>query len=565
LSYSNRVRIARLAIAVVLVAAAYGTYRYRRAWIQTFFVPGSGGAAGPTLAQPDSPDLAQWGLEPVDRVRVVLLDGVSLADARELSNYSEVCHGGLDMVVDTGFPTVSLPVQNVLWTGLTQQQTGILFFLKLLEPPSHSIPSQVAGSRAVAESHQKIVHSLGFERTLPADPVAIPDGWSHASSWRAWLGGGSDGFREAALEAVTSDARLAFVHVLRTDSIAHKRGTGSTEYRRSLQWADALLGDLVAAEQAENGWGTRWFVLADHGHRLGGGHGGAEPWIRQVRGCISGRIDPGGVGSDGYIHLVDFSRAIADSVGVVLHADSAGRPLYSALAAPVDETATLPKPSTGRWALVALLLILGVLATGWAARGRWWHLPWWWPVAYLSVLVTELTPSLSTSMIYKPRGKVMYEAALSGLCLLAVLVALAIRKAGAVRAAVSQLALPTALTLSSYALCYGEVPLMPRWTAHTSLFMVLSATSALVVALAVALSIAARDISRPPGTFGHELARRRDLVHVDSVVDEVAAGQGRSVGRHVEAGRLVSGDDRVEERTGLGVEHEDRTPLGARL
>lgn len=480
---------------MLLVAAAYGTYRYRRGWIQTFFVPGSGTAPPPKLHVPDDSDLAQRGLAPVDRVRVVLLDGVALRDARQLPNYSAVCDRGLDLVVDVGFPTVSLPVQNVLWTGLTQQQTGILFFLKLLEPPPYSIPSQVPGSIAVAESHQKIIHSLGFERTLPADPVDVPDGWSHASSWRAWLGAGSGGFRAAAIDAVTSDAKLAFVHVLRTDSIAHKRGTGSPEYRQSLQWADALLGELVAAEREVHSEGTRWFVLADHGHRAGGGHGGAESHIRNVRGCITD-TETSTSFTDRYIHLVDYSRAIADSLGVSLHPDAAGRPMHAALHGTVDTTATLPEPSTGRWAIVVVLLLAGVIATAWAARGRWSHLPWWWPVAYLSVITIELTPSLSTSMIYKPRGKVMYEAALPGLCLLAVLIALAIRKAGAVRAVVAQLALPTALTLSSYALCYGEVPLMPRWTAHTSLFMVLSATSALVAALAVAVSIAGRDISR---------------------------------------------------------------------
>ncbi len=486
-------RIGRVAVALALLGLAYTAYRSRNAFVASFFAKGSGAKDAPTLALPEAPELATAGLPPADRVRVALLDGVSLADARTLPHYSELCERGLDLVLDVGFPSVSLPVQHALWTGLTQQQSGILFFYKLLDPPADGIPGKVPGSVAVAESHAKIVHSMGFARSLPPLRGAPPE-WNLDAGWRSWLEPArAHGFEKTALEEVAGDARLVFVHMLRTDSIAHKRGRLSREYRTAIEWADDLLGGLVAADSAAHSGGTRWFVLADHGHRDGGGHGGAEPWIRNTRLCIAGAgVDASAdERGSGYIHLVDLSRAIADSVGVTPDPRSAGRPLYAALAAPVQKTATLPRPGALRWG-IALLLVLGAaLATAWAARGKWLSLPWWWPIAYLSVLLIELTPSLSTHMIYKPDGRIMWEAALPGLAVLALSTFLALRRQNAIRVSVSQLALPAALALGALVLCGGlqrligatdEPPLMPMWTGHASLFLVLWFSAALVVA-----------------------------------------------------------------------------------
>src|SRR5690606_11490217 len=102
------------------------------------------------------------------------------------------CSRGLALRVDVGFPTVSLPVQVSLWTGLTQQQTGIVFRSDrpLVPPLATSIPAQVPGSRAVAESHGYIVRSIGFADAQPAalDP-AHPAKDADLDTWKggAWL------------------------------------------------------------------------------------------------------------------------------------------------------------------------------------------------------------------------------------------------------------------------------------------------------------------------------------------------------------------------------------------
>ena len=82
-------------LAVLLVVLAYGTYKFRRDFIRAFFVEGEGGASAPQLALPDDPELAERGLEPAERVRVVLIDGVRADDSRSLPNYSAVCDAGM--------------------------------------------------------------------------------------------------------------------------------------------------------------------------------------------------------------------------------------------------------------------------------------------------------------------------------------------------------------------------------------------------------------------------------------------------------------------------------------
>lgn len=503
-----RSRAIPLLLAISLLALAYGSYRARKAYIRNVFVPGAGGAPAPRLPAGDGP-----GLTAAARVRVILLDGVDAATARSLPNYDRVCNDGLDLEVDVGFPTVSLPIQRVLWTGLTQQQTGILFFNKVIAAPPRGVPAQSPGSIAVAESHAMIIHSLGFHVVEPADAKRAPPGWSRKTSWRPWLGdlGAPVEFEARARAAVLGDAPLAFVHVLRTDTIAHVAGRDSHAFRDAAVWADRFVGALYDAERAAHP-GTRWFVLADHGHRAGGGHGGAEPWIRTVRACIAGGVEvPASPGRP--LHLVDISRALADSVGATLDDRSAGRPLYGALAAAPSPGATLPRVPWSRWLGAAAVLALALALTAWAARGRWLALPWWWPVAYLSLTLIEMPPSLSTHMIYKADGRIIYMAALPGLALLAITCALALRRLPPARAMLAQLALPLGIAIGGLIVTggvghlighAGEPPLVPRWTANTSVFGVLLASGAVVVALALLATVAPGGSGRrtPRGSAG---------------------------------------------------------------
>lgn len=452
-------------------------HKTRRAFIRSFFTDGVGDARFPPR-QEGSAD--RRGLAPAARIRVVLLDGLGLAAGRELPALSALCRRGLELRIDTGFPTVSLPVQHVLWTGLVQQQSGVQYRIQGLTPPLvRSTPGQVAGSAAVAESHLEIARSFAFERVLPAPlPAgALPLGWRES------------GFATAAVNLSKSDARLVFVHVLRIDEAGHRHGARSPEYRRAATEADALLSRLFTETPAA---GTAWFVLADHGHLPAGGHADAEESVRKVRACVAGAHPLPAALPDriAEIHLIDLARALAETAGAPLHPDARARPLSEAIHTPSPD-ATLPSPSVSRWIAAGIVL----LATGLVGL-RLGGAPLWLPASYLCVALFYGIPTLSNRIVYPPLGLDMIQAALPGLLFFFIPVFRKTRRLreGVPRTALGQLALPIGAALASLILCGGlqrlvglsaAPPLVPLWSGHASLFLCLLIPGALAASLSV--------------------------------------------------------------------------------
>ncbi len=492
-----RAQVGRVVVAAALLIAAYALFQGRKQFIKSFFPRGPGGAPPPVLALPEgaaaSDAAAGAGLAPAAFVRVALLDGVDRVTARGLPNYSAICRRGIEVAVDVGFPTVSLPVQSVLWTGLTQQQSGIEFVQNRIDPPPDgSLPAREPSSAAVASSHPFISQSFGFARAWPPLDIAAPE----LAVWKAGT------FAFTALGLVGTDTRLVFVHLVGPDSAGHRSGRDSPAFAAAAAEADDTLGDLVAIDAAAHGPSSLWLVLADHGHRSAGGHGGEEREIRVVRACLAGAGIAAAAAPRGHlIHMVDLSRALADALGKPPHARSAGRPLFHALIAPEQPDATLPRPGAAR-TMLAGLLVAAALAATWLVVRRSWSLPWWWVLAYLSLVGFESAPTLSTPMIYRPLGQSIYIAALPGLCLLAIVAGAAARRYSAARVAVTQLLVPAVLCGACALLCWRHPPLMPLWSAQLSVCLVLCFSGAVVVALACLAALVPFESGRgsPPET-----------------------------------------------------------------
>lgn len=468
----------RFLLALGLVALGFLALRLRRLFVLAFFVDGPPGPA-PELT-PAADDAIE--LPASERVRVVLLDGLSMGHAEPMPTLAALCDEGLAFRVDVGFPTVSLPVQHALWTGRTQQESGVWYRIaRLTEPPADALPRRVPGSVGVAESHAGIVGSFGFERAEPPSDDESVD--AAESEWRR------DGFPAAALAAVAGPARLAFVHVLRIDEAGHAHGSASTQYAEAMAHADDLLARLRAAAAAD----ATWVVLADHGHRPAGGHGGEEAAIRVVQACIAG---PGIAAADhrtrAPIHLVDLHHALAELLAV---ADSTtpGRPIAFALEHP-DPGATLPRPSAAR-RLVALVLVIAGIGIAFASAGsRVLAWPWWLPIAYGSVVAVLGVPTLSNPAIYPPWGATMLTAALPGALVLLFASLRGLRREGLRRTLLAQGLPVLTLLLACLAACGGlsfalglsdAPPLAPLTTAHASLAFALTALASFVLAVVV--------------------------------------------------------------------------------
>lgn len=420
------------------------------------------------------------GLVPTPRTRVILVDGLATDTARLLPNWMQLCKRGLQLHVDVGFPTVSLPVEAALWSGLTQQQSGIVYRSGVpLIPPldRRAIPAQVPSATAIAEYYGWIVRSLGFPITEPAAAPGKPakdldpEGWK--TRWEA-----------QALAAIQGTAPLVFVHILRVDTAGHKSGMGGAYHEAAIQ-ADAILGRLVAADPE-----ARWFLLSDHGHRPEGGHGGEEREIRQVMACLAG---PGvAAGSAGLVHLVDISRAIADSTGATLPTASRGRPLSVAVAAPLGPDQAIPPIALGDGVLAIFVVVIGLALSGLTVR-RWWLAPLWFVIGCAALLVVRGMPTLSTGMIYKPEGRDMYLTWIGALPIAAVCTYLGLGKTTLPRVLGAQLALPfaaacAALTVAgAWPTLFGAevAPVVPRYTAWSSPLLLIAAHGAAAVALGV--------------------------------------------------------------------------------
>lgn len=413
-----------------------------------------------------------------DRVRVVLIDGLAASVAAKQVHLHAACSRGLDLVVDVGFPTVSLPVESALWSGLTQQQSGYMFRSETpLVPPLVGIPSQVPGSIAIAEDHGWIVRSLGFAHTEPAaDPFDVTKD-AAPEAWRGqWL--------RHARAAVASDAKLVFVHILRVDTAGHRTGRDSPLYWIAAGMVDSMLDGLL--EQAPD---ARWFLLSDHGHLAGGGHGGAEDELRHVEGCVLG---PGiTTKTGGPVHLVDLARGLADSLGVTLAAAAHGRPLDEAMMFPLHGNQAVPAVPLGHGAFAWLMLAIGVLLAYVAQRA--WLAPWWFIVACVSLLAIHGEPTLSSPEMWEPSGRAMYLTWIPALAGLGAVTWVGLERVSLARVVVAQLGLPFAAVAAAisasgaWPLLLGRAiaPVVPHFTAWLSPLILMAAHGAAVVALVV--------------------------------------------------------------------------------
>jgi hypothetical protein len=489
-----RTRIAALVVAGVLLAFAGVAPGVRRSFLRDVITWDA-----PPRAPVKLPGGTGPGLTPAGRVRVVLIDGLSASTAARLPTWTALCKRGLSLTVDVGFPTVSLPVEVSLWTGLTQQQTGVMFRSdRPLVPPldRRGIPARVIGSTAVAEHHGWIARSLGFSHTEP-EQGARPELDRDPEPWKqVW--------QARALAAVSSDTRLAFVHILRVDTWGHRKGQASTEYASAASESDAILAQLVAAAPD-----ARWFLLSDHGHLPGGGHGGEDLEVRQVQHCIVG---PGIAPETGkLVHLVDVSRALADSLEVPLDKHSIGRPMSVALRLPLEEDQSVPPLALGSGALAVLAFVLGLVAIGWGVRS-WWLAPWWFVAACLMLLVWRGVPTMSMPMVYAQERitdvfdfdkRLMMRSWFAALPLAFVATWFGLARTSLLRVLAGQVALPIGALIAVLTACgaWGALlgmetsPTVPHYTAFASaLFLIASQGSA-----AVALAVLARTVQQAFG------------------------------------------------------------------
>ncbi len=99
-------RLIRVALGVALVLLLWPLRDLRQDAINAIVRNDAAPGATPPL-----PAATGAGLPPAARTRVVLIDGAGRDTAAGMAAWNAVCARGLDLTIDVGFPTVSLPVE----------------------------------------------------------------------------------------------------------------------------------------------------------------------------------------------------------------------------------------------------------------------------------------------------------------------------------------------------------------------------------------------------------------------------------------------------------------------
>lgn len=343
-----------LLIPLTLLLFGVGLHHGRVRFIRSWFAQGPARPASRATTR----SVPRPAARPLSPVRVLLVDGLGERVADRLPGWQRLCGQGLSLRVDVGFPSVSLPVQHVLWTGAWQTQSGVEFAVaQLARPVFESLPELVtrrsANAVAVADAHREIVASFPFSQTV----APVQRSFSPLT------------LQQEALLAARSRAPLVFIHATSVDRAGHRFGALSPEYQAAARATDELLQSLLQIRQPD--WTL--FALSDHGHLPQGGHGDLEDEVRWARACVAG---PGlAAGRSGRAIMPDLTALLAERLGTPAPSASVGRPLAALLGgepAPVQPGTRPPLRNAFCACLVGALLVLALLGALQRAGRRGW-------------------------------------------------------------------------------------------------------------------------------------------------------------------------------------------------
>ncbi len=204
---------------------------------------------------------------PPGRLALVLVDGLRVDEARALPSWTRLRDAATTGTVRVGLPSLSRPFHHHLFTGVPGDVSGVRTNRFEDHARFDSVMDRVraAGGRVFL-----VAEGLDWMRVMHGREG---DGGSHTPDA---LGGPLDEALAALREAPAPS--LLVVHVVDTDTTAHAAGVHTEAHRRALAAADAVLARVSSAIPAD----ASFVLVADHGHRDAGGHGGDEPEVVNV-------------------------------------------------------------------------------------------------------------------------------------------------------------------------------------------------------------------------------------------------------------------------------------------
>jgi len=262
----------------------------------------------------------------VDRVVMVVIDGLRLDASQEMVNLNRLRGQGVDLVARVGQPSLSYPSWSVMSTGAWQEISGVTTNWYEGEVKVDNIfrEAQRKGLRTAVVGDDGWLQLFGpwVERMVTFKGVSEEE----HRDWEA-IYALDDRILQGALQVLAEEPDLLLIHFEGPDNLGHGFGGASPEYRAGAQRVDDHLGELVAAIDLET---TALIVTADHGQIDTGGHGGWESVVTRVPLVMVGRgIAQGGEGAE--VNQTDLAPTVAVLLGTAIPAHNQGRALFEYL------------------------------------------------------------------------------------------------------------------------------------------------------------------------------------------------------------------------------------------
>ena len=199
----------------------------------------------------------------------IVVDGLRRDSAETMQVAQELARAGQCRISDQGSFTVSRPEYALLSTGLEADRTGSRNNDLTAPLAAESIwqVARASGLHVAGSSHLRWFEQLfpeGFDR------------FAHEKDHRANVFAPEHG--------ELLDVNV--FHPLYVDEAGHQHGGASPAYAAAVARVDGEIAGLLARLDLSQ---DLVVLTADHGHRDAGGHGGAQPEIKNVLVCFAGR------------------------------------------------------------------------------------------------------------------------------------------------------------------------------------------------------------------------------------------------------------------------------------
>lgn len=262
----------------------------------------------------------------VERVVLVVIDGLRLDASQEMVNLNRLRGQGVDLVARVGQPSLSYPSWTVISTGAWQEISGVTtnWYEGEVEVDTIFREAQRRGLRTAVVGDDGWLQLFGpwVERVVTFEGVSEEEYRDLEAIYAL-----DDRILKGALEALAEEPHLLLIHFEGPDNLGHGFGGASPEYRADVQRVDDHLGELLAAIDLES---TALIVTADHGQIDTGGHGGWESVVTRVPLVMVGRgIAPEGQGVE--VNQTDIAPTVAVLLGTAIPTHNQGRALFEYL------------------------------------------------------------------------------------------------------------------------------------------------------------------------------------------------------------------------------------------